>query len=274
MQLETTCDNHSFPIFHQMIYELIQFWAKTDAAKYYPFYEIWENWEGVISSTSHFRAIKHWMQIITLQDYMDAVHHCPYIADNFLMDWDANSQSNKWHAKHLPMQTAFDPPNFNCNVVNKVNFSETDSQLSQASSQESSPQEAQPFITSDAFRALLTDFQDEHESEGTTHTNRFLHFLQDKINGIMGNWGNQIKNAEKQLDVHLTKFDQSVQDIENCFVQFRSVCSARIYKNNEEVTTIDAKVSFHLVHMQERADRCVSNQPSFWTFRQSTDSHQ
>jgi hypothetical protein len=38
--LETTCDNSSFPIFHRMIYELIQFWAKTDVAKYYPFYEI------------------------------------------------------------------------------------------------------------------------------------------------------------------------------------------------------------------------------------------
>jgi hypothetical protein len=48
MHLETTCDNNSFPKFHRMIYELIRFWAKTDAAQYYSFYEIWETWDGVI----------------------------------------------------------------------------------------------------------------------------------------------------------------------------------------------------------------------------------
>jgi hypothetical protein len=184
MFLETTCDNHSFPIFHRMIYELIQFWAKTNVAKYYPFYEIWETWEGVISSASHFRAIQHWMQIITLQDYMDAVRQCPYIADNVVMEWDQNRQCIKWKAKHHPKQTAFEIPQSYRNVVNKVNLTEPDIQLAQASQQDSSPQDAQPFMSSDAFRALLNDFQDEDESEGTIHTNRFIHFLQDK----MGSW--------------------------------------------------------------------------------------
>jgi hypothetical protein len=177
------------------------------------------------------------MQIYTLQDYMNAVLDCPYIADNFVMDWDANTQRIKWRAKHLPTQTAFDPPNFNRNEVNKVDFSTS--------------QEAQPFLTTNAFRALLTDLQDEQESEGTTHTNRFLQYIQDKINGIMGHWGNQIMNAEKQLDAHLTKFDQSFQDLENRFGQFSSVYSTTIQKINEEVTAMDAKVSFHLAHMQE-----------------------
>jgi hypothetical protein len=165
--LETTIDNHSFPLLHRMIYELIQFWANTEAAKYYPFYEIWKNWDGVISSTSHFRAIQHWMQINTLQDYMNAVLHCPYIADNFVMDWNANTQSIKWRAKHLPTQTAFDPPKFNRNVVNKVDSS-------------TSP-EAQPFLTTDAFRALLTDIQDEQESEGTTQPIVFFTMYKTKL---------------------------------------------------------------------------------------------
>jgi len=236
MFLETTCDNHSFPIFHRMIYELIQFWAKTDVAKYYPFYEIWEAWEGVISSASHFRAMQHWMQIITLQDYMDAVRQCPYIADNLVMEWDKNQQCIKWKTKHHPQQTAFDIPQSYRDVVNKVNLSEP----------------------SDAFSALLNDFQDEDESAGTIHTNRFIHFLQDKINGIMGHWGNQIKNAEQRLDTYITKLDTSFQDLENRFAQFRSVYSATIQKTNEEVAAIDAKVSFYLARMQERADTCVS----------------
>ncbi|MFN9983836.1 MAG: hypothetical protein ACK53Y_28175, partial [bacterium] len=71
----------------------------------------------------------------------------------------------------------------------------------------------------------MDDFQEEKDSEGTKHTNRFVHFLQDKINGIMGHWGNQIKNAEKQLEDHMLKFNATMNDFETRLEHFRRISS-------------------------------------------------
>jgi hypothetical protein len=256
MRLETTCDNNSFPKLHRMIYELIRFWAKTDAAQYYSFYEIWETWDGVISSTSHFRAVQHWMNILTLQDYMDAVQTCPYIADNIEMDWDENTHSIKWHVTQSEVQTAFQPPNYARNTIHKANAPEPEN--IESSTDTTAPEPNQPFLPEEAFRELMDDFQEEKDSEGTKHTNRFVHFLQDKINGIMGHWGNQIKNAEKQLEDHMLKFNATMNDFETRLEHFRRISSTAIQKTNAEVAAIDAKVSFHLSRMQERADTCVT----------------
>ena len=47
-------------------------------------------------------------------------------------------------------------------------------------------------------------------------------------------------------------------DFEERFAHFNRMSSTTIAKTNDEVAAINAKVSFHLAHMQERVNTCMS----------------
>jgi hypothetical protein len=108
------------------------------------------------------------------------------------------------------------------------------------------------------FQGLLLDIQDERDSNGQTHTNRFIHFLHDKINAIMGNWGNQIRTAEKRLENHIHTFEHSFQDLDDRLEKFRQIFNTKILQAHEELSSIDAKTSYHLLCMQEHTDTSIS----------------
>jgi len=206
-----------------------------------------------IFPTPHFHAIHHWMDITKLQEYMAVINECPYIAENLHMTWDANKHCIQWRALEDVSSTLSPTPDL---VTDPTHAPDT----------KTNKHPDQTFMTPEVFRELYLDVQGERDGDGTNHTNRFIHFFHDKINAIMRNWGNQIKTAEKRLEAHITRFDKSFQDIEDCFEKFRHTYMITMNKTSEDISAVNANVSFHLTCLQEHADTCISciNQALCW----------
>jgi hypothetical protein len=236
---ETTTDNDSFPLFYSIVYDIIQRWAADISSRNHPFYAVWNSWEGVISSNSHFRAIQHWMQILSLQDYMTLIKGCPHIPRNIIMEWDNNNQCIHW------LQTTAN------DTLADTTQLPSPSGLSSTST----------FLLPEHFQGLLLDIKDERDSNGQTHTNRFIHFLHDKINAIMGNWGNQIRTAEKRLEDHIHMFEHSFQDLDDRLEKFRQIFNTKILLMQKQVTIFSAcrSTPVQVSHVSNRQQRTLNN---------------
>jgi hypothetical protein len=170
---------------------------------------------------------------------MTLIKGCPHIPRNIIMEWDNNNQ-----CIHRLQTTANDTLADTTQLPSPSGLSSTST-----------------FLLPEHFQGLLLDIKDERDSNGQTHTNRFIHFLHDKINAIMGNWGNQIRTAEKRLEDHIHMFEHSFQDLDDRLEKFRQIFNTKILLMQKQVTIFSAcrSTPVQVSHVSNRQQRTLNN---------------
>jgi hypothetical protein len=236
---ETTQNNKSsFSSLHSAVWNTLTQWSKTKDAQPSTYYDRWIQLEGLISETSSFQAVSHWMNLTTIEDYCEEVLHWPDIMTHYDIKWDPDTQSIKWrpHLHHIKHSDA-------TAQVHKL----TDT------GHESSSEALFTIVDDTGVDNMILDLQDEFDSSSPAR-NRFIHFIQDKINATMGQWGHYMKQAEHQVKETYANIDTKLHAMEDRVTKFHDLWSSTSTRLSSTVAELDGKVDFHISKMHERAD--------------------